>query len=140
MRIMEEIKNVIMNILEKIKPFVDSNIFQYISDHDQIYPVPFNTDKPIITLTSKGGVWNKHHYYNKLEIYRVDIRDKPVNYSWIPEYSCCDYEHYEELKKIYQDDSGIILLYILHQQDVLYDNPLKVQDAIWDSSIYFVYF
>ena len=141
-----KIDDTIQEILEKLKNSLNFikdqyhiyDLYHYLSYHGDIFLIPSGTGMKI-TLSSKGGQWNHYHYSNIKEISFLDIKNKPVYYSWKVEHSCCDYDIFDELIKIYEDDTIIAVLYLCHHKDIISDNPVQFEDVIYDPAIY-IYF
>ena len=141
-----DISSTIMEILEKlrdpIEKFTDhlqQDIYGEIHYNRTVYIIPLVTGKPIFTLRAKGGEYAEFTYYNTLDIYDLDIKEESIKRRWIPEFSPSDFEFYEEIQKIYQDDSGIALLYLHHIRKIVEQNPLRYMDIVDDCAIYYVY-
>lgn len=142
----QKVEYAVQEILEKIKSplnFIKDqyhtyDLLSYLSYHGNIYIILPGTEMKI-TLNSKGGQWNHYHYSNYKEISFLEIKNKPIYFSWKVEHSCNDYEYYDEAVKIYEDDTIMVVLYLSHHKDIISDNPVQFEDIIYDPSLY-VYF
>ncbi|MEM0299112.1 MAG: hypothetical protein QW745_06980 [Thermoplasmata archaeon] len=145
---MEEINisRTILSILEKIRPEIQRitdhynyDIYGDIHYHRAVYIIPQTFNKPMFTLKSKGGEWSEYEYHNKLDIYIDELKEEPIERIWCPDFDWNDYEFFENLQKVYQDDSYIALLYIYHVKKILSESPLEYCDHLQDLALYIIF-
>lgn len=141
-----DISSTIMEILGKLRDAIEKftdhlrqDIYGKIHYNRAVYIIPMVSGKPIFTLRAKGGEYTEFNYYNTLDIYDLDVKEEPIERRWIPEFSPSDFEYYEEIQKIYEDDSGIALLYLHHIRKIVEYSPLSYKDIVDDCAIYYIY-
>ncbi|MEM0099158.1 MAG: hypothetical protein QXL84_06110 [Thermoplasmata archaeon] len=141
-----KIDDTIQDILEKLKPIIEKytdyyhyDIYRQIHYLRNVYIIPLIHGKPLFTLRAKGGEYAEFNYYNTLDIYDLDIQEEPVERIWIPEFSPSDFEYYEEIQKIYQDETGIAVLYLFHVRKIVSETPLEYKDSIDDYALYYIF-